>query len=342
MFDFKRPFELSMLSNPPWTSIDLFVHHSVWNYEEVHRVLPTAFFVSILREPVACFESNYVYMGLQGVFKMDINEFATTKAALGVSRSNLTLPETGITRIIGKNQQLWDLGLDAESMEEPMMVSTKIKELDENFDFVLLADRFDEGLVVLAKKLCWDLKEVRYLRQNSRKADKVPKSCLIAFLSFNTYLSIKSLKNADFLWQIFLVCSLRRVLFFEVSKISPEAQEGLTNWLEADYRLYRHFEEKFQHEVQSYGGEALARDVAQLRALNKQLTDECVQEMADNSKLKGEFKTALNNGLVEGYLVDPSKPWCNPFAISEPSFTKKVRQRQNMSRTKKDTRGRQV
>ena len=80
---------------------------------------------------------------------------------------------------------------------------------------------------------------MRYLRQNSRKADKVPKSCLIAFLSFNTYLSIKSLKNADFLWQIFLVCSLRRVLFFEVSKISPEAQEGLTNWLEADYRLYR-------------------------------------------------------------------------------------------------------
>ena len=34
---------------------------------------------------------------------------------------------------------------------------------------------------------------------------------------------------------------------------------------------------------------------------------------------------ALNNGLVEGYIIDPSKPWCNPFAISEPSFTKKVR-----------------
>jgi len=64
--------------------------------------------------------------------------------------------------------------------------------------------------------------------------------------------------------------------------------------------------------------------------------------MADNSKLKGEFKTALNNGLVEGYLIDPSKPWCNPFAISEPSFTKKVRERQNINRTKKDTRGRKV
>ena len=81
--------------------------------------------------------------------------------------------------------------------------------------------------------------------------------------------------------------------------------------------------------------------------------DDCVLEVADNSKLKGDYKwaqikaifmrsknwfnefmpkwwnyfifrTALNNGIVEGYLIDPSKPWCNPYAISEPSFTKKV------------------
>lgn len=65
MFDFKRPFELTMLSNPPWTSIDLFVYHSVWNYDEVRKVLPSALYVTLLREPVACFESNYVYMGLQ-------------------------------------------------------------------------------------------------------------------------------------------------------------------------------------------------------------------------------------------------------------------------------------
>ena len=76
--------------------------------------------------------------------------------------------------------------------------------------------------------------QVRYLRQNSRKADKVRKNCLIVFnLSFYTYLSNHSLKSADFIWQSFFS------LFFEVSKISLEAQEALTNWLEADYRLYR-------------------------------------------------------------------------------------------------------
>ena len=189
---------------------------------------------------------------------------------------------------------------------------------------------------------------MRYLRQNSRKADKVPKSCLIALnLSFNTYLSIKSLKNADFLWQSVLCfvlwgefCSLRWARSAQRRK-----RLSLTGWrliiactgldmLMFDkfcvifYNFFfRHFEEKFQQEVQrwtvflrqkirkniyhfdmvygyhqtqkihsklllkiqkqtlyfpydvegSYGGEALARDVAQLRALNKQLVKIFIQ-----------------------------------------------------------------
>ena len=42
---------------------------SVWNYEEVHKILPDAVFITLLRDPVQCFESNYVYMGLQNIFQ---------------------------------------------------------------------------------------------------------------------------------------------------------------------------------------------------------------------------------------------------------------------------------
>ena len=35
--------------------------------------------VTLLRDPVDCWESNYVYMGLQNAFKMDINEFAASE-----------------------------------------------------------------------------------------------------------------------------------------------------------------------------------------------------------------------------------------------------------------------
>ena len=75
--------------------------------------------------------------------------------------------------IIGKNQILWDLGLTHTDMEDKVKVSMKIHELDKQFDFVLIAEHFDESLVLLAWKMCWDLNDVTYLVQNARKASKV-------------------------------------------------------------------------------------------------------------------------------------------------------------------------
>ena len=65
--------------------------------------------------------------------------------------------------------------------------------LDNQFNFVLLAEFFDESLVILAKHLCWDLEQVeifnwtktgasveqvRYLKQNSRRKDAVSEMSL--------------------------------------------------------------------------------------------------------------------------------------------------------------------
>ena len=37
-----------------------------------------------------------------------------------------------------------------------------LKVLEFEFDFVLLAEFFDESLVILAKRLCWDLDQVTH------------------------------------------------------------------------------------------------------------------------------------------------------------------------------------
>ena len=79
-----------MVNRLPWARLgfDMFIFHrwdifsqdikipsvhndnySVWNYEEVHKILPDAVFITLLRDPVHCYESNYVYMGLQNIFK---------------------------------------------------------------------------------------------------------------------------------------------------------------------------------------------------------------------------------------------------------------------------------
>ena len=67
--------------------------------------------------------------------------------------------------------------------------------LENQFDFVLFAEFFDESLVILAKHFCWDLDQVtriqiclrtrklgiaqvRYLKQNSRRKDAVSEMTL--------------------------------------------------------------------------------------------------------------------------------------------------------------------
>ena len=88
---------------------------------------------------------------------MDINKFAKLKAAAKVPRRP--------SAIIGKNQQLWDLGTTHVEMEEASTVQAKIARFDSEFDLVLIAEYFDESLVLLAEILCWDLSDVRSVQR---------------------------------------------------------------------------------------------------------------------------------------------------------------------------------
>lgn len=277
MFSYKESFNASMVTKLPWARLgyDMFIFHSVWSYNELNKIIPNAIHVTLLRDPVTCYESNYVYMGLERVFKMDINKFAAIKASANVPRRP--------TAIIGKNQQLWDLGMNHVDMETTTKVDEKIRQLDSQLHLVLVAEYFDESLVLLARLMCWDLTDVRYLKQNARKSEKV-------------------------------------------SNIKQSSRDHLTNWLKSDFKLYKHFVDKLETLMDKYGRDKMAHDVATLRSLNEDLRSDCVLEVADNSKLKGEFKMALD--IVEGYVIDKTKPWCTPFARSEPHFTEQLRRKQ--------------
>lgn len=90
---------------------------------------------------------------------------------------------------MGLNQQLYDLGLgvgelykrDAIEVKKTfarkcfkvwsLYLQKKIKELDKDFDLVLLAENFQESMVLLAHELCWPLDYVKSFKLNARKAD---------------------------------------------------------------------------------------------------------------------------------------------------------------------------
>lgn len=64
---------------------------------------------------------------------------------------------------------LWDMGLSLEDMEDPEAVEAKIREAEDTFDLVMIAERFDESVVLLRELLCWEYKDVAYFKLNSRK-----------------------------------------------------------------------------------------------------------------------------------------------------------------------------
>ncbi len=166
MFPFREKFSAKWVLEGPWRdlSFDLFTFHSVWNYREVKKVLPSAVYVTLLRDPVECFESNYVYMGLEKKFGVDINGFAKLYAVQDLPRRKNT--------IIDKNQQLWDLGVTSAEMEQRDVVESKIREFDRQFDLVMIMEKFDESLLLFQDLVCWPTQQLGYLKQNERIASQ--------------------------------------------------------------------------------------------------------------------------------------------------------------------------
>ncbi len=55
------------------------------------------------------------------------------------------------------------------SYENTTAVDFKIREIEAEFDLIMVAERFDESMVLLADLLCWDLEaDMSYLKTNAR------------------------------------------------------------------------------------------------------------------------------------------------------------------------------
>ena len=125
------------------------VLHTMWSQEEVEKVLAEgATYITILRDPVDQFESLYSYSHFEKKLHMDIEGFVD-----GYVERDREMPR--MNGYLGRNQQLWDLGLTDTLPFD--MVEAKVQELDKNFNLVMIAEHFEESLVLLSHELCWPL-----------------------------------------------------------------------------------------------------------------------------------------------------------------------------------------
>ena len=67
----------------------------------------------------------------------------------------------------GRNQMLWDFGLNPVSFDNDTVIKAKIAEIDSTFDLVLMTEKFGESMVLLKDLLCWDYADVTNLKLNA-------------------------------------------------------------------------------------------------------------------------------------------------------------------------------
>ena len=161
MFSFNELFNANMVTKYKWNpehQFDIMAFHSLWNSVEVNKVIPKpSIRITLLRDPVDLFESGYVYMGLEKNLKMNINEYAQRLV-------KTKFPARKPKSWFDKNELLWDLGADVSQMENDQYIRNMIEFYEDEFDMVLIAERFDESIILLKELLCWDVEDVMYLK----------------------------------------------------------------------------------------------------------------------------------------------------------------------------------
>ena len=84
----------------------------------------------------------------------------------------------------------FDIGNDV-SVDDDAIIDQKIAEMDEVFQFVLLTDFFDESLILMKAKLCWDWDDVVYVKFKMRTEEAK------ATVSISKSLRVKTLRPQD-------------------------------------------------------------------------------------------------------------------------------------------------
>ncbi|KAG0719574.1 Galactosylceramide sulfotransferase [Chionoecetes opilio] len=114
----------------------------------------------------------------------------------------------------------------------PPKVWVPVREADDHFGLVMVSDRMEESLVLLAQYLCWELSDVLVLISNSLS---------------------KEYKTG----------------------VSAETRQTLQQKLAPDYLLYRHFLARLDQQVEAFGRDRMAAEVARLREMMALLVNTC-------------------------------------------------------------------
>nr|XP_006823445.1 PREDICTED: galactosylceramide sulfotransferase-like [Saccoglossus kowalevskii] len=132
--------------------------HVIYKRRQIHSFMKfNAKYITILREPAKQIESHMNFFNIKETVMCNISSF----------NENPEIFENG-GKALSRNNQIRDLGLPLKKTANETLVNNKIRQLDKEFDLVLITEYFDESLVLLKHIFRWDFDDILYLSKNER------------------------------------------------------------------------------------------------------------------------------------------------------------------------------
>lgn len=258
---------------------------SLGRFQDIKNVMNTGTkYITILRDPAEQYESMYTYYGFRGRFGADLHTFLRHPQLYFESKENRHSIH------VGRNPMCHDNGLDARFLEpgDPN-VEKFVSVLDKWQDLVLIAEYFDESLILLKDLMCWELEDIIYLKQNARSKDSVV-------------------------------------------GMSEEEKDSMRKWNWADTMLYSHFNRTLWKKVAEYGQERMRRDVAELRAKNEELANDCVSRTMDRNDPRMWYPQGIRVNSFQVRRESKHPHLCSQLTRPELKFLQKLREKVSAGR----------
>ena len=277
------------------TKPNMLCSHSRYNREVLDRVMPEdTIYVTILRDPVAQFESTFSYMTFGEILGIS-NEtdpleafFENPKDVLVNYILTQDLRKYSDRLKLIRNGMFFDLGLESKDFDNMEEIQQNIKRLDQEFHLVMLMEYFDESLIMLKNLLCWDIDDIVYFHHNQRRKP-------------------------------------------QKRNITSELITQIQEWSSADKALYDYFKASFLQKLSEQTPD-FYRDITDLRTRNAVLQDICLDSRSEHDEeyqdvdIKG-FKIWKN-------LTEPLKTSCDKMTWNEVRYLGYLRYKQKKLLTK--------
>ncbi|XP_072041827.1 galactosylceramide sulfotransferase-like [Amphiura filiformis] len=165
----QSPFDKRFLLQLPTKEYNILCHHTRFSEKGMEEVMATdSVYVSILREPVAMYESVFTYIEYNTIYHL--NEINPLKQFLENPRKYYDQYD-GKDR--GKNPMLFDFGLENYQKDDQVLIDDMIEKLDKRFDLVMMTEYFYESLILFKDLMCWTMDDIVYFTLNARSKDSV-------------------------------------------------------------------------------------------------------------------------------------------------------------------------